>query len=90
MEAGIIQTKTGPISFHMLLTDGDEQRCHQDQIQLRIVEIWRSDTPVELENIPIPTAHEAVSSTAIIPTVPLTASPPAAEPHSIPPPVEES
>ena len=35
---GIIEQKTGPVSFRVNLTDGRMRRCHQDQIRKRSVD----------------------------------------------------
>ena len=35
--SGVIQQKTGPVSYHVQLTNGKERRCHQDQIRKRLI-----------------------------------------------------
>ena len=60
---GMIQRKTGPVSFHVLLTDGRERRCHQDQIRLRTVEVQVPDRSVKLEDLVIPTSPEVATPT---------------------------
>ena len=36
---GIIQQKTGPVSYRVRFTSGKDRRCHQDQIRERSVEV---------------------------------------------------
>ena len=45
---GVIQKKTGPVSFVVKLTDGRVRRCHQDQLRRRSVEV-HLDSPVDSE-----------------------------------------
>ena len=45
---GMIQKKTGPVSFVVKLTDGRVRRCHQDQLRRRSVEV-HLDSPVDSE-----------------------------------------
>jgi len=64
---GVLQKKTGPVSFHVLLTDGRERRCHQDQIRLRTVDVPVPEKPLDLEDIaiPMPTPDVATPTTVI-------------------------
>ncbi len=61
---GVIQKKTGPVSFHVLLTDGRERRCHQDQLRLRTVDVQIPDRPVELDDLAISASPEVATPTA--------------------------
>ena len=45
--AGKIVKETGPVSFHVQLQDGQQKRCHQDQLRVRVVE---SDITVTSDN----------------------------------------
>ena len=36
---GVIQQRTGPVSFGVKLNDGRMRRCHQDQLRKRTVEM---------------------------------------------------
>ena len=45
---GVIQKKTGPVSFVVKLTDGRVRRCHQDQLRRRSVEV-HMDSSVDSE-----------------------------------------
>ena len=36
---GVIDKKTEPVSFVVRLEDGQQRRCHQDQIKMRTVEV---------------------------------------------------
>ena len=51
---GVIQKKTGPVSFVVKLTDGRVRRCHQDQICRRSVEVPQ-DSSVDSEILVPPT-----------------------------------
>ena len=46
---GVIQRRTGPVSFQVKLTDGREHRCHQDQVRRRTVEVEIPGPPEELD-----------------------------------------
>ena len=37
--AGKIVKETGPVSFHIQLQDGQQKRCHQDQLRIRVTEM---------------------------------------------------
>ena len=41
---GVIQKKTGPVSFVVKLTDGRVRRCHQDQVRRCSVEVSQDDS----------------------------------------------
>ena len=41
---GVVEKKTGPVSYHVKLTDGRHRRCHQDQIRFRSVDIQKRVT----------------------------------------------
>ena len=57
---GVIQKKTGPVSFVVKLTDGRVRRCHQDQVRRRSVEVSQDDSvdseilvpPIEVSSPP--------------------------------------
>ena len=51
---GVIQKKTGPVSFVVKLTDGRVRRCHQDQVHRRSVEVPQ-DSSVDSEILVPPT-----------------------------------
>ena len=36
---GVIEQRTGPVSFRVKLTDGRDRHCHQDQLRKRSVEV---------------------------------------------------
>ncbi len=55
---------TGPVSFHVLPTDGHEQRCHQDQLHLHTVDVQIPDRPVELDDLATPASPQVVTPTA--------------------------
>ena len=48
---GVIQEKTGPVSFRAKMQNGQVRRCHVDQVRNRTVE-----EPTEPEEVPIPNA----------------------------------
>lgn len=48
---GVIQDKTGPVSFRAKMQDGRVRRCHVDQVRNRTV-----DEPAEPEEVPISNA----------------------------------
>ena len=61
---GVIEQKTGPVSFRVKLTDGRMRRCHQDQVRKRSVDLPRESNTESDSTLP-----------AIVPTEPTTASP---------------
>ena len=64
---GKITKITGPVSYHVLLDDGRQQRCHQDHLCLRVIEsnpLSESDeeaTSMDL-SIPFSSSEEAPTS----------------------------
>ena len=52
---GIVTEKTGPVSFKVKLTTGPNQRCHQDQLRKRSVEVPNPETPESHDTDDIPT-----------------------------------
>ena len=77
---GVIQQKTGPVSYRVKLANGNIRRCHQDQIRKRSVEIRSpQDSNLEpelpdIEEDSMPTEHSnretTESSTNGAPTLP--------------------
>lgn len=65
---GMIQKKTGPLSFVVKLTDGRIRRCHQDQVCRRSMEVPQGSS-VDSETPVSPT--EVSSSTSTELTVPI-------------------
>ena len=61
---GVIEQKTGPVSFRVKLTDGRMRRCHQDQVRKRSVDLPRESNTESDSTLP-----------AIVPPEPTTASP---------------
>ena len=64
---GVIQQKTGPVSFEVKLTDGRIRRCHQDQVRKRTVDVApKSDSTPEVVIpplvIPVPPVGPGESS----------------------------
>ena len=58
---GVIQKKTGPVSFVVKLTDGRVRRCHQDQVRRRSVEVPQDDS-VDSEILVHPTEVSSPTS----------------------------
>ena len=63
---GVIEQRTGPVSFRVKLTDGRIRRCHQDQIRNRSVEMpqepnTESDitVPTSMPTVPPPASTES-------------------------------
>ena len=82
--AGVITKRTGPVSFHIQLSDGRERRCHQDQIRSRAVQADREtdeeaesetsaqDSEVEWEWPPlVPEAAPVAPPTSAVPPPPV-------------------
>ena len=65
---GTILKKTGPVSFLVKMSGGNNRCCHQDQIRNRFVEVEGSIEPpeVDIPNIPH-TAPPVVTSTSVQP-----------------------
>ena len=66
---GVVQKETGPVSFHVELSDGRTRRCHLDQLRNRSV-----DVPQPLE-VPVPSPPPVA-----VPDEPLVHQPPAENP----------
>ena len=74
---GKITKITGPVSYHVLLNDGRQRCCHQDQLCLRVFEsnpLSESDEEATSMNLSIP-----FSSSEEAPTLPEVAE---LDPHS--------
>ena len=54
---GVIVKKRGPVSFRVRLSDGQERRCHQDQIRSRTVNVTLEPT-IETETPPASSEQE--------------------------------
>ena len=59
---GVVQQKTGPVSFRVKLNDGRMRRCHQDQLRKRTVEMPQ-ELPTDSDDT-IPSASSPEPSTA--------------------------
>ena len=66
---GTIQNRTGPVSFKVLLQDGQNRRCHQDQVRKRVVSVSNSlpnemtpSSPVVESPAPVPETNSTSSS----------------------------
>ena len=65
---GVISKKTGPVSFKVTMTTGQDRRCHQDQIRKRspdvevpnpeAPDVFDSPTPTEVVLPPPPTSSD--------------------------------
>ena len=72
---GVIQKKTGPVSFLVKLNDGRMRRCHQDQLRKHTVELSQelqtesNDTvpPVVIRESPSATASESSTAAEVTP-----------------------
>ena len=52
---GVIEQKTGPVSYRVKLTNGKTRRCHQDQVRKRSVEVSQdSSREPDIPDIVIP------------------------------------
>ena len=61
---GVIQQKTGPVSYRVRLATGKDRRCHQDQVCKRSVEFPRvSDRDSDIPDIDLPSSEVVVPST---------------------------
>ena len=59
---GIIVEKAGPVSYKVELTNGQERRCHQDQVRIRSVELPDITEPEESQE-PIVGSDSELTST---------------------------
>ena len=60
---GTIQNRTGPVSFKVLLQDGRNRRCHQDQVRKRVVSVSNSpSSPVVESPAPVPETNSTSAS----------------------------
>ena len=53
---GVISEKTGPVSFKVTMTTGQDRRCHQDQI-------WKRSPDVEVPNPEAPDVFDSTTPT---------------------------
>jgi hypothetical protein len=67
---GVIEQKTGPVSFRVKLNDGRTRRCHQDQVRNRSVNMpsesnTESDStvPTTVPTEPTPVSTESPATT---------------------------
>ena len=61
---GVIQQKTGPVSYRVRFTSGKDRRCHQDQVRKRSVEVSQdSYREFDIPDINIPSSETTVPST---------------------------
>ena len=61
---GVIQQKTGPVSYRVRLATGKDRRCHQDQVRKHLVEFPRvSDRDSDIPDIDLPSSEVIVPST---------------------------
>ena len=61
---GVIQQKTGPVSYRVRLATGKDRRCHQDQVRKRSVEFPRVlDRDSDIPDIDLPSSEVIVPST---------------------------
>ncbi len=58
--------KVGPVSYKVELTNGQERRCHQDQVRLRYVELPNITEPGESQE-PIVMRDPELASTEPVP-----------------------
>ena len=61
---GKIVSRSGPVSFHVLLEDGRQKRCHQDQLRPRLVD----DGPPELSETDVGTLSSEEDSPVSVDT----------------------
>ena len=61
---GVVQQKTGPVSYRVKLNNGKTRRCHQDQVRKRSVEIPQdSHYEPDISDIVIPSSSPEITST---------------------------
>ena len=70
---GVISEKTGPVSFKVTMTTGQDRRCHQDQIRKRSpdVEVPNPEAPHVFDS-PTPTVEAETPTEVLLPPPPTT------------------